>query len=622
MKVAVETAFDRAVFRVPLAEGWATLQSYLVLLVFVAQGVGLLLVAAAHTVARGGSTWGDPLFWVAMSIIWVPATVIIVRGTIPRRGRIALVAGTGVALYLVKVLETPLSFDPHDELLHWRTARDMVATEQLFNENSMLPVSPLYPGLEIATTALVKLTGLSTYLAGTVLVGIARFIMVLALYLLYERIGRSSWLASVAAMVYMANPKFMYFDASYAYESLALPLALGALCLLVRWQQFLVVKRLALAIFVGVLVVAVSATHHVTSFILAGVLTLLAIVSFVIDEGRMRMWFSAIAAFALAVVLIWMFFVAGDVVGYLAPTLGAGVTEVIELIRREGSSRELFTTYAGESPPVWDRIATLAFTGITVLCLPVAWFEIWRKRRLDPWIVVFVFGSLVYPASGLFRFTKSGAEAADRSSAFVFVAVAFLFALALAAFRAKSSPLLRTSAATVVICVLLYGGFGLGGPRWARNPGPYLVAADARSVERESLASAAWAREHLGSENRIASDRVNRLLMFAYGQQRTVTTLADDVDVSPLFFSSRVFDYERALIRRANLEYLVVDYRLTRQLPMLGVFYDSAEPRAFAHTAPIAREAYDKFDRVTRASRTFDSGNIVVYDVSQIATIP
>jgi hypothetical protein len=52
----------------------------------------------------------------------------------------------------------------------------------------------------------------------------------LAVYLLAERLGRAAWapsppaVALVAVLVFAANPAFAFFDAQFAYESLASPL--------------------------------------------------------------------------------------------------------------------------------------------------------------------------------------------------------------------------------------------------------------------------------------------------------------------------------------------------------------------------------------------------------------
>src|SRR5205807_1775679 len=118
--------------------------------------------------------------------------------------------------------------------------------------------------------------------------------------------------------------------------------------------------------------------------------------------------------------------------------------------------------------------------------------------------------------------------------------------------------------------------------------------------------AAIWARAYLGLNNRIATDRVNGLLMSAYGDQRVVTALGDNVDESPVFFSSTFGPQELSILRDGQVRYLVVDLRLSTGLPYLGFYFEPREPGAFEHTAPIPQEALAKFSTVPQINRVFD----------------
>ena len=58
-----------------------------------------------------------------------------------------------------------------------------------------------------------------------IVIGVARLIMMLALFLLFERLSGSSRVAGLAALVYCASPNFLFWSSQYSYQSLALPLA-------------------------------------------------------------------------------------------------------------------------------------------------------------------------------------------------------------------------------------------------------------------------------------------------------------------------------------------------------------------------------------------------------------
>lgn len=234
--------------------------------------LGVLAVALADNSARMNAPMAEPLFWIGLVVLFAPIAARLAMPGLTRRESIGLVVILGLGLYLVKVLYSPLGFTLFDEFLHWRTADDIVRSSHLFHENPMLPVSPLYPGLENATNALMSLSGLTIFQAGVIVLGVARLVMVLALYLSYEEISQSSRVAGIGAALYMANPNFLFFDAQFAYESLALPLTLMILFVLARWQRTPMGRRAGLGLIAALGVLAVVVTHHVTAYMLTAIL--------------------------------------------------------------------------------------------------------------------------------------------------------------------------------------------------------------------------------------------------------------------------------------------------------------------------------------------------------------
>jgi hypothetical protein len=183
--------------------------------------VGLTLVLVADAAARTGVSWAEWLFWIGLLVLLVPIAARIVSESPSDDERLALVAILAVALYVVKFLHSPLGFTLHDEFIHWRTAQDLLATGQLFHPNPLLPVSPLYPGLESITSAVAQVAGLSPFAAGIIVIGVSRLVLTLALYMTYQLASGSHRLAAIASVVYMANPNYLFFDAQFSYESLA-----------------------------------------------------------------------------------------------------------------------------------------------------------------------------------------------------------------------------------------------------------------------------------------------------------------------------------------------------------------------------------------------------------------
>src|SRR5262249_46725985 len=138
----------------------------------------------------------------------------------------------------------------------------------LFHANSLQPISPYYPGLELFTAVFAKLSGLPVFVSGAVVVGAARAVLAAALYALFAEASGSQRVAGLGAVVYMANPSFLYFDAGFAYESFALPLVVVALLLAVRWARLRGGARShALLACTLAVVAALVVTHHLSSYL-------------------------------------------------------------------------------------------------------------------------------------------------------------------------------------------------------------------------------------------------------------------------------------------------------------------------------------------------------------------
>ncbi len=614
--------------------------------------MGLLLVASGYAAARADQPFAPVVFWAGLTALFAPFAALLVHRETPRGERIAGAVALALGLYLVKVLHSPVRLVFHDELLHAVTLNGVVRSGRLFGPNTLLPVSPFYPGLEIVTHAVGSVTGLSPMDAGLLVVGVARVIGILALFLLFEAVGGSARGAGIGALVYMANPNFTQFDAQFAYESLALPFAVLTVYALVRAARTTGRERLYIAALAVLGLGLVVATHHVTTYVLTGFLALW----FAVQRVVARPWGVRLAAptgaepavgrFALLAVALaggWLAFVAPLALEYLRVPVANGLAEVGRLLSGQGAFRLLFQAYGGQTAPLPERVAGVAATLLVLAALPFAVRHAFRARRTAPLPLAFALAAATYPAVLALRFTSLGLEVGSRLTAFLFVGIAFAVAdwyvssndrQAASGERTRTPPFasfasfalaargFRLAAPVLACCVtvVFLGGVATGwGPSVSRLPGPYLVGADARSVDAHGLAAAAWMRERLGPDNRVVADRIMRLLLAAEGQQRPVTGIADGFDTSPVLVSPRVDDYVLSILRRGRMQYLVVDRRLVIAPPLLGIYVEQGEPGTFAHTAPLDAATLTKFDGLPGVSRIYDDGTITIYDVRGIA---
>ena len=111
----------------------------------VVASVGVALVAIGYTAGRLLLPIAPALFWLGMLIVTVPILVRMLAHDAGRTERLSLILLMSMALFLVKVLHSPLDFTLFDEFHHWRTVDDIVATGRLFSPNNILPASPYYP---------------------------------------------------------------------------------------------------------------------------------------------------------------------------------------------------------------------------------------------------------------------------------------------------------------------------------------------------------------------------------------------------------------------------------------------------------------------------------------------
>lgn len=591
---------------------------YVPLLALVA-ALGVVLVALANRAAAAGAAdWPDAAFFGGLVLIVVPIGLRLLQAGPRGSERVALVVILGLALYACKIVHDPVIPGGYDEYLHVRTAQDIIANQGVFAPNSLLTVSPYYPGMEVVTSAISQMSGIGIYEAGSIVLGAARVALVLSLFFFFAMATNSSRVAGIAALVYMTNSHFLYFDSQFAYESLALPLAAVVLYVLVRRGHSGPARWLGLTVVAALVIAAIVTTHHVTSALLALFLIAWAVVAFVLRR-RDRARPGRMAVFSTGLLIAWTLAVATATIGYLAPVLETAFGQLLSLIAGELDARELFVSRAGDIAPLWERLVGSASAGLILLLLPLGLIVVWVRYRSIPVVVTLALMASLFPLTLLARFAPLGAEVASRTPEYLFIGIAPVVALGLAelSYRGRVGAL-QNLGAGVLLAVLAVGGVLVGMPTWARLPGPYLVSADGRSIESEGLSAATWTRAVLGPGQAFAADRVNAILLATFGGQDIVTTYQTGVPVRQLYLSGDLGDKERKIAEQGGVSYLLADYRLTTGLPVVGHYFDRGEETLIgARQTPLDPALLDKFDRAPDISRVFDGGDIRIYDLSE-----
>ena|GEM_PF-849084 len=611
---------------------------------------GTFIVSYAFNSSRYDGIGLDTFFFLGLLLMVAPIVVRLLSPAPSRFERIGLLCVLSLCLYLVKVMTSPLYFTTPDEFLHWHTAQDIDRTRHLFSQNSLLPVSSYYPGLEIVTNAFSTLSGLDIFYSGRVVIAIARLVTILSLFIINEQITKSPRVASIATMIYMANPQFLLFDAEFIYESLALPLAAFMIlamgpCQLIsagikhtepvassalfsmERHEGLTNNGRWITLAVWIALGAMSLTHHVTSFFFDGLLLCWAMIDAVMHRTPLlRSMLTKTAAIALILSIANILHPGNPIIDYLfLSDIRDGLNQLGHVLAGTAGPRQLFD-YGGSQPiPIWERMVIASSLVLPILCIPFGWLCLWLRYRSNALAVTFGALSLFYSIIQFFRLTPTGVFFAVRSAAFLFIPVSFLLAIFVAQFWPTRGLYWRQMLLVTCILLLLFmgGGMTAAGDSFINLPGPYEVMANGRSIEPEGMQAAIWARSRLEPDSRIATDLINQLLIGTYGDQYAVTPIADKIDLSPIFFSSRLDLNELSLLHQAQVRYLVVDLRLTRSLPTAGgIYYANAEPGANQHTTPIDVKAMTKFSTMPQVNKVFDGGDIVIYDVRGLLNAP
>lgn len=583
-------------------------------------------VWAVHLARNGREGVADLLSTASMGVMFGSVVWTLTRAKLTRTSRNIAIACLAVTPTLMSRATDPLLFTGFDEQLHMRTLADIVGSHHLFEPNPVLAISPRYPGLEALTVVLHQL-GLPALVAALAVILIARLVLVAVLCDAVELLTESSRAGGLAVAVYALSPQFVWFNSQFSYQTLSLPLALGAISLIGRARH----ADAPLPLFGGaaVCLLGVAVTHHLT-----GLLTVAFLIVWTLAErgqARMRVAYAAMVAFAATV--LWAIVNRSSLEQYFWPMIDDLASEISDGVRRQA-----FRDPAGAVAPVLDRILLLTYAGaltLTVLALFLLTVR-WQRRHehdLNYWNPqLLVLGlSLAIPVLLAARVIPKGVEIFTRSSSFLFLPLSFVVVNYLGRLdwwhmgrlphrppqefgpEPKRHQLIWHVVATVMASVVFLGGYVLGsGPAWARLPGSYMPAADSRSMDPETLAAVKWADESLPPGSRIGADRVSSVLLAAEAGLWPVYEGVNGVKTPELFTPYQWGLEETDLAGALKIRYLYVDRRMADSLPPFGYYFASGEVNEGKQLTPLQLA---KFDRVPGIKTVYRHGPVSIYDL-------
>ncbi|HMQ29357.1 MAG TPA: hypothetical protein PKD53_01465 [Chloroflexaceae bacterium] len=579
---------------------------------------GLLYLAVGNTLSRFDEPYAEVSFWAGLIVLFTPFVIRLLSPSLVRQERIFLICALAMWTYIVKILHSPEYFTFTDEILHYRSTENILRTGLLFGYNPLLPVSAYYPGFQNIFVSLIQLGDLPLFPVGILVVGLSRILFAAALYLFYEQASESSYVGGVASVIYAANPFFLFHTFQAAYASVALSLAAFVLAWLLRSQHYGVspgARRLVLILAC----VSIVVTHHLTSYMLAIFLCIWLVMSISLKATRQA---SGIGPFAplllVALAAGWTLAVAQITVDYMVPQGRAVLQEIWGIATGQTEPRKLFQASTGSVAPPLEQFTAYVSVLLLLAGLGLGLIQVWQRHRANPLILALAVVASAYPVSLGLRVTRLH-YITTRASEYVFMGLALIIALGVAALLLSPGRVAwHQRGVSLMALTAILGGIILGWGPASRQPGPYLVAAEVRSIEPLSIAVAEWTEEHLGVQRFVVADRSNAILLSAYGYQNPVDTVNSTLAIPMVYFAPVFGPGERALLCEGKVSHIVVDHRLSSDLPMSGTYFWPDEPNAFRHERPIDPRSLEKFDREQDLNRILDTGDIVIYDTYRV----
>lgn len=616
----------------PAVDTWvrALLASDLSPLLALVAGLGIVMIALGFNAARADLSHAQPLFWGGLIVVYAPIALRLGSRSASRRERLVLSVLLGGALYLVKVLYSPTGFTLHDELATWLQTSDLLNSGHALGANTIVSGYAGFPGLELLTSALDQLAGSGVFLSGLIVIGLARLLVIAALFLFFERAGGSSRLAGVAIAIYVCNPSFLYFDSQFGYESLAL-VAAGALLLVAqRWAEPVAGdrewNRRGLLVAIALLAATLALTHHMSSYAMTGFFLLWTLTT-IVSRRRPHLRKPSLsgplvpALIMAAAAASWFVLEASQVTtSELGDVLTEAVKSVVHLISGASGGKKLFQSASQTNTAIARALGVASIVPLLAV-IPFGLWRTWWKWEENALHRALAVVALFFPVTLFLRLTEAGTETSQRASEFVYVGLAFvsgLFVLQLPPARTALARYGRPLGGVALATVIFLGGFIVGESPITRLPGPFLVGGEARATSPQGIVAARFAAARLPAGSRVIGDRPNVTLMGSYGHLERVTGSIEGIPVSRVFYSETFDELDQRVISNDVIDYIVVDRRLSHEVPAGGFYFESTEPQASAWNAPIKVSALRKFNHVHGLSRIFDNGAIAIYDTSGI----
>ena len=580
-----------------------------------ATAVGIWAIAQAMDVARphlqpSGSAYA--FFWFGFAVVFGAAAFVVTRRDevlgAPALTRLAALACLGIFGAFPRIFRGPNPLFFNDEFAQYWQSQQFLATGHIPGFNPLgVPLLPYFPGLQYATALVHGIVPFSLSVTGLVVVLLAHGLGLFGVYALARGLGLRSRGAALAAIAYALNPSWLYFDAMYSYESLAVPLAIWALAAV----TFAVRERTRAGwkIAAVVLIPATIITHHATGMVL--VLTLLAAAVVALfrhrrteaPEDERTTLLLVLAGYAAVFLLVWWgvqahSFIHSYYARYFSAKLHSGTRGIAQ--------NSILPLY--EKAALWlQPFAVLAVAAWTWLRLRGTW----RAAASLQWAMV-ALASVFFLSLPLIL--TGGQEIAHRSWATAWLGLSVLVAAATeVSVHSSNKEAKRNVAAGALLAVIIAVGCVAASPMfpYLQFPGQPVAGLSGRVDAPSANRLAAYFRQH-PTGGFFADLYVNGWIADQGNETRLVSQMTPATATWLVLGSNPVSLRQVGVWERVGLRYVVVDDRIGVDAPYRGDWYQENEPATALGTQPWGMRALVCAPWSTAVYRT---GHYTVYRI-------
>jgi len=502
--------------------------------------------------------------------------------------RLGSIVAIGLCSYFPAFLRAPSRPVFGDALGHYLAVENTLRTGNLFAPNPVVPLAAYYPGLHALAASLVKLSGAPIWDVAVLLLALLHVSTLLGIYSLGFTLSRSSRAAAAAAIIYGLSPQFGFFDSQFAYESLAVPLLVWTVALLLyaRGNEDRHVSSTLLVVSVALGLCCVI-THHLTSYVLVALLIMIGLSQLAVGERRSARPALGIGLLLGVAAVGWALLTKAPILSYLGyfprtafdaigPIFRQLVGEKAAVTSLAGSgatqTRSLFT---GSTLPLYEHYA--AFT-VQVIAAVASVLAAWRLRhsRSGALVACGLLGGSYFLLLPL-RLNLAGEQGAGRVSTFQWIGIAIVVATGLVAeprrrrvgrhslgshrrlARAQwAQRSAATGAAIVLLFVSLVGNYGSAVNAAFRFPGAFeLNSSDGRDTPIEAVRLAQWFLSAEGPGQRVVSDVATERVFETYAFTPDLGAFPQWEFFPPGYSSQQL----QSLARSGGIDAIVIDDR-------------------------------------------------------------